>query len=97
MVHRSNQDLQIQVICILFYSKYLFNMFGISAGIVSEIEKYVLIIITLISVQKKFYTFGKYSRANQRICICASGNNFCNFATAASVSNCPHINISMAA
>lgn len=56
MVHRSHQDLQIQVqvICILFYSKYLFNMLGISAGIVSEIEKYVLIIITLISVQKNF-------------------------------------------
>ena len=63
MVDRSNQDLQIQVqvICILFYSKYLFNMLGISAGIVSEIEKYVLIIVTLISVQKKFYPFGKYS------------------------------------
>lgn len=56
MVHRSHQDLQIQVqvICILFYSKYLFNMLGISAGIVSEIEKYVLIIVTLISVQKNF-------------------------------------------
>ena len=32
-------------------------MFGISAGIVSEIEKYVLIIIILISYQKNFLYF----------------------------------------